>query len=434
MMIFDLPPILGFIPLLIYLVFCFRGADLVLSAGAALLAGIILTGQTPQDVGNLLYSALGSFVTLVGVIIMLGGGLGEILRDTKVAQNMVHFTVNKLNVRTPKQGMAITFIITTAIVGLLGTLAGGTAVLAPVLVPIAATIGMYPGTLALMMVMGGISGMLVGPFTPTAVTIRTLSNITIGEYYIGLVIPLVLLSFIVFYIWAIRLQKNGGDGEAYTEEDKVSSDNFAPTPQINRSTIVFLIVMTILVIYGIITNAGAAYAIVIMMTTAVVVGLFAGKSVVGVIQTFCTGAGKMFHMFLLFVFFGPVLDLIAASGAYDALLTYLKPVFGADKQAAFILISSAVGIWGISGAAVAQCQIIYDLFYPISQSLGVSDVLWGNVILYGSVLTSLAVPNSDVMGPLSFAHSQNLKVVVKAGYCFIAIALIVLAVRAMIKI
>ena len=428
-MIFDLPPILGFIPLLIYLVLCFRGADLVRSAGAAFLAGIILTGQTPQDAGNLLYSALGSFVTLVGVIIMLGSGLGEVLKETCVAQNMVRFVVDRMNIKTPRQGMILTFVLTTAIVGLLGTLAGGVAVLAPVLVPIAATIGMYPGTLALMILVGGTAGMLSGPFTPTAVTIRTLSDITIGEYYLGLVLPMVVLSFVVFFFWAMRLQKKGGDGEAYTEEDRVSSSDFVPNAAINRTTIAFLVTMGVMVAYGIVTEAGAAYAIVIMMVTSIIVGLVSGKSIVEIIGIFCTGAGKMFKMFLLFVFFGPVLDLIAASGAYDALLGYLEPIFSAEQQAVFVMIASAVGIWGISGAAVAQCQIIYDLFYPISQSLGLAPVLWGNVILYGSGLTSLAVPNSDVMGPLSFARSKNLKVVIKAGYSLIAVSLIVLAIR-----
>lgn len=431
-MIFNLPPIFGFIPLIIYLVCCLMGKNLLISASLSFLAACILTGQSLISVGSLLQASLGQFIALVGFIIMLGSGLGEILKHTGVAHNLVRLSISKLKIKTYKKALLFALLMTTVLVALLGTLAGATAVIAPVLVPIAATLGIAPGALGIVMIGGGLAGMVLGPFTPTAVTIRTLSNVTMAECYLYVVGPMAVIILAVCYFFAVRLQKKGGDGEVYTDEDKASTDDFKATPESNRATAVFLVAMILLVGYGIVNSAGASFAITVMLIMAVLVGLVAKMTLEEIVTTFTTGAGRLFRMFLLFVIFAPVLTMIKDSGAYDALVAMVRPLFNVGSNVPFIMVATATGIWGISGAAVAQCQIIYDVFYPFAQELNLSNILWSNIIAYGCVLTSMAIPNGDVMGPLALAHSKNMKGVLKAGYATIAVALVVLLVRAII--
>lgn len=431
-MIFNLPPICGFIPLIVYLVLAIRKKPLLVAATLSFLTACIITGQSFMDVGSLLQGSLKEFVATVGFIIMLGSGLGEVLKRTGVAQNLVYLSISKLKIKTYKKALFFFLIITTVLVALLGTLAGATAVLAPVLVPIAATLGIAPGALGIVMVAGGLAGMVLGPFTPTAVTIRTLSNVTMAENYLYGCGPLALIIMTVCYIFAVRLQEKGGDGEAYTEEDKATTTDYKPTPESKRATLAFLLSMLVLIIYGILNSAGASFAITVMLVMAVIVG-FSGKLTTDeIITTFTTGAGRMFKMFLLFIMFAPVLTLIKQSGAYDALVELLSPLFNIGSDVPFVMSATAAGIWGISGAAVAQCQIIYDVFYPFAQGLALDPIIWNSIMAYGCVLTSMAIPNGDVMGPLGLAHSTNVNGVLKAGYATIAVALIVLLVRTVI--
>lgn len=429
-MIFNLPPILGLIPLIFYLVMCIRGKDLLLTSTITFIFAAILTGQNLISIGAIFSSALSSFVVLVGFIILMGSGLGEVLKQTGVAQNMVHFSVKKMNIKTQRTALIVAFAFSFMVVALLGTLAGGIAVLAPILVPIAATLGVYPGALGLMMLCGGFIGMVCGPFTPTAVTIRTLADVSMSEYYLGMALPFVMVMVVVCFYFTFRLQNTGGDGERYTEEDKVSISDFVTSKDTNRATIAFLAAIIFMLAYGIMNSAGSSYAIVIMLVSSIVTGFAAKRKFSEFSTMFCSGAGNMFRLFLLFLLIGPVLEMISQSGAYDALIALVQPLFNADNPAPFVLISSAVGIWGISGAAVAQAQLIHDLFYGIAQNLGISQIIWGNIIMYGCVLTSFAIPSPDIMGPLSFARSSNMKVVLKTGYMVIIIMMIILAIRA----
>lgn len=94
-MIFDLPPILGFLPLILYIYLMLKGKDMNLSVLLCVLLGAVMTGESIIGFGETLKNSLSSFLSLIGFIIVLGSGLGEVLTHTKVAQNIVYFVVEK---------------------------------------------------------------------------------------------------------------------------------------------------------------------------------------------------------------------------------------------------------------------------------------------------------------------------------------------------
>ena len=97
-----------------------------------------MTGESIIGFGETLKNSLSSFLSLIGFIIVLGSGLGEVLTHTKVAQNIVYFVVEKTNIKTEKQAILISMVTCTLLVSMLGTLSGSVAIVAPILIPIVA--------------------------------------------------------------------------------------------------------------------------------------------------------------------------------------------------------------------------------------------------------------------------------------------------------
>ena len=100
----------------------------------------------------------------------------------------------------------------------------------------------------------------------------------------------------------------------------------------------------------------------------------------------------MFWMFFMFVLFEPFLNYVSASGAFDAVCQLMQPLIDVGGEVAFLMLSAAVGIFGISGTGVAQAQIIHELFLPMVQSLNIAMPIWGMVVLVGCQVTFFVTP------------------------------------------
>ena len=131
-MIFNLPPICGLFPLLLYIVLAFKkGMHPLVNVSICAVVGAIMVKQPLNGLGAVIYESMGSFLALVGFIIMLGSGLGMVLRKTGVAAAIVNVLMRKIGVRTQKRAMIATMVCSVVLVTLLGTLAGANAVIAP---------------------------------------------------------------------------------------------------------------------------------------------------------------------------------------------------------------------------------------------------------------------------------------------------------------
>ena len=157
--------------IVIYTILVFRNIDPLVATAIGVVLGFIFNWSSPIEMGKVLESALGSFLALVGFIIMLGRGLGEVLTETKVSHTLVHKIVYGIGVNTQRRVKVGVVASSLVIVAILGTLAGGLAILAPILRPIAASVGLSRPSLAVLMQAAGEEALILGPFAPPVVAL-----------------------------------------------------------------------------------------------------------------------------------------------------------------------------------------------------------------------------------------------------------------------
>ena len=433
-MILGLPAILGFIPLLIYIILSFKGVDMLWVVLLCVIIGAVLTGQTPIAFCKAIASGIGSFLGLIGFIILLGAGLGELLTQTGVAQNMVYFVMKKTGVKSKKQVMLATMFASTLLVSLLGSMAGGNAILAPIIIPIVASFGITPNTLGVLFHGAGAAGLYIGPFVPTVVTTMGLTGLSYGQYMKFAGIPVALIVLVSTYFVALRVQKNTEGKEAYGKDDMVDTSNFKPNEKTKRATLTFVIVMLVSIVYGIYAKAGASFVITVMGITSLAVGFVAGLKPDETLKAIVKGSSRMYWLFILFVLYDPFLNFVTQSGAFDALAGYIKPLINAGGKPVFMIVSTLIGIFGVSGAAVAQEKVVHTMFLPLVKQLNFPMTLWSIVLLVGSQITFFAYPTGDMVGQMGLARSKDLKSMVKNGLVItVASILYVIAVAFLYK-
>lgn len=76
---------------------------------------------------------------------------------------MVYWIVKGIGVNSERKAMLAVMISSIIICGLLGTLAGGNAIIAPVVIPLVAAVGLTPTTVTSLLRVGGEVGLMVGP-------------------------------------------------------------------------------------------------------------------------------------------------------------------------------------------------------------------------------------------------------------------------------
>lgn len=431
-MIFGLPALIGFLPLIIYLYLAFKGKNLLSTVIICVLVGAVLTGQTPVSLSNEIANGLKSFLGLIGFIIMMGAGLGEVLTETKVARNLVEILIKKVGIKSQNQAIIVTMGTSTLLVSLLGTLAGANAMIAPILIPIVASFGLTPNALAVILHGAGACGLFLGPFVPPVITLMGLTGLTYGAYLANVGIPVAVLVLITTYYTGRKVQKQYEGIEMYSTEDMDKDEEFVSTPEINKATMVFAIVMIGMLAYGIYAKAGAAYAIVVMLAVAFTTGLAAGRSMMDIIGSLTKGATRMFWLFFMFVLYDPFLKFVTMTGAFTTLGDMLKPLIDISGDIGFIIISTLVGIFGVSGAAVAQSVVLNDLFKNIVADINLPMTIWGTVLLIGSQITSFAYPTGDMIGQMGLARSKDLKSMIRNGMSITIVMIIYVIVRAVI--
>ncbi|MCG4580714.1 TRAP transporter large permease subunit [Clostridium cochlearium] len=426
-MIFGLPAILGFLPLLIYIILSFKGKDMLWVVLLCVIIGAILTGQTPITFGEAIASGIGSFLGLIGFIILLGSGLGELLTQTGVAQNIVYLVMKKTGVKSKKQVMLATMFSSTLLVSLLGSMAGGNAILAPIIIPIVASFGITPSTLGVLLHGAGASGLYIGPFVPTVVTTVGLTGLSYGQYMKYAGIPVSLIVLFSTYFVALKVQKRTEGKEAYGKDDMVDTSNFEPTDKTKKATFAFAVIMLASILYGIYAKAGASFVITVMGITCLAVGYIGGLKPEESLKAIIKGSSRMYWLFILFVLYDPFLNFVTGSGAFDAIASYIKPLINAGGKPVFMIIATLIGIFGVSGAAVAQEKVIHTMFIPLVQQLGFPMTLWSIVLLVGSQITFFAYPTGDMVGQMGLARSKDLKSMVKNGLVITALSLLYVA-------
>ena len=437
-MIWSLHPAFGFLPLLIYIVLSFMGYDVTLVLLICVVIGGILTGTSLLAFGTAVASGLGSFLGMIGFIILLGSGVGEIMNETKVAHYIVWLVMRKLGVNTMKRAMAAVMTSSFIIVGLLGSMAGGNAILAPIVIPIVAALGMTPSTLAILLHGAGATGLFLGPFTPPVVTTMALAKVSYAQYLLFTGIPISVLIWIVTYFIALRIQKGTFGKYAYTGDDlALPANEVALSPnsvpafvnsKTKRALTLFSVAMLVLVVYGIVAKAGAAYVISVMLIISFLTGWAAGLTTTETVRALIRGGTRMYWIFFMFILYEPFLTFVTKSGAFAWLTKSVSPFLHSAGKGVFLFASTLLGLFGIPGAAVAHEKIINDLFGAMAAGVGTPSHIWAISLLIGSQLPFFMFPTGDIMGQMGLARSKDLASMMKQGFLVTGAALLYLIV------
>lgn len=430
-MLFNMSPLVALIPLILYIILAFKDINPILNVLVCVIISAILTQQPLLSMGSVIGESLGSFLGLIGFIIMLGSALGAVLRKTGVAENIVITIMKKVGINTEKKAIISTMIASMLLCAMLGTLAGANAIIAPIVIPLVASIGLTPSVLAAVFMGAGLTGMFIGPFSPQVVTIMELTNLSYGQYLIGAGIPVTTVCLIITYIMSIKIQKSTKGIYSYENIDSIDISNKQSKEVIN-ATRAFILTILIFVIYGIYSKSDAAYAIVVMFISALVTAIVAKMNINVFFETLVEGASRMVWLFIMFVLFTPFITFIEQSGAFSELVNLLQPLLNSGNKIVFSLVSTLTGIFGIGGAAVAQSVVMDKMFADIVSSLNISPQLWAMILLVGSQITSFAYPEADMLGQMGLARSKDLKNMVKLGITVVIFTVVLVGIRSIL--
>ncbi|MFC6879542.1 MULTISPECIES: SLC13 family permease [Actinomadura] len=407
----------GLVPIILYAVLALLGVDVVLATVGAVLVAAIMTRTAPVPLGEQLATSTGSLVAVIGLIILLGAGLGQVAQQTGAAQTLVRTVMSRIGLSTPTRVQLGVMASSLVIVGALGTLAGGNAIIAPIVIPIAARMGWRPPAVAAMFHAAGAAGLMVGPFTPPVVTITAAAKLSYGDYLLHAGLPVGLITIVTGFFMARWIQKH--TDQEYTAEDRAEGESDAPsTAAGRRAALVFVGVLVVLAVYGVWMKAGYSYALVVMVVAAAATGLAAGQGPKATAEAVYAGAARLIWLFVLFWLLDPLLTLVEKTGAFETIFDSLKDVMPDVGPYAFLLLVVLLGyVHAVPGAAVAQVVLINKLFGPLVTSLGVPPAAWAVSLLGTAQIDQLGpYPTADMMGQMGLARSGDLRMMLFNGW------------------
>ena len=420
----------GLTPLLLYLILVFRGMDILPATAVCVVIGAIISGQSFISFGAALTTAMGSFLALVGLIIMLGRGLGEVLTATGVSHTIVHRIINGIGVDTEKKGMLGIMIACLVVVGLLGTMAGGNAVIAPIVLPVAASLGLSRSTVAVIFQAVGEEALILGPFTPPVITLLGLTGINYGVMLLCVSGPIAFITLSVTWFMIQRIQQRTRDSAPYELPEEMQ--RFIPTSCSNRATLVFVAAFLGAVVYGIAVKAPTSFVLVIMLGLSLVTGLAGGLKPAAILELVVRGMAGNVGLFLLFLLLDPFISFVEKAGGFAALTALLKPFMEAGGKSAIVITGGFLGAFGISGATVATLKLLHEMFHPLLTRFGVSMIAWSLALVVATRVHNFVFPGANMASSLGFAQSDDMTSMLRNGWVVAACQLTFLTLFALL--
>jgi TRAP-type C4-dicarboxylate transport system permease large subunit len=395
----DQPGLWGLVPIVVYAGLALLGVDIVLATLGAVVCAVVLTRSTPAALGPVLIESMGSLIALLGVIILLGAGLGEVLKRTGVAEFVVLSVVRKVGLTTQLRAQLGVMLACTILAGALGTLAGSVAIVAPIVIPLLAALGFSTTATAAMFFFSGLAGLTLSPFAQVS---------WIG-YVLAAGLPTALVMFGVGFLAVRWNQRRTAEAFPYPPERAVVLDAAQePAPGARRATAAFLTAFLALVVYSGVTAAGATFVPVALIVLIAVTGIAARLPIGELMGAVYAGASRLLGIFFLFFLLAVLFTLVDSMGVYDGVaerfaLSTLGPYV-------FCLVVVLIGWVGVAGAAAAQAVLVNQVFGPLAAALGVPPAAWSVVLLAVSQTDGLGpFPNPDMIGQMGLAESRSLR-------------------------
>lgn len=419
------PSLLALIPLIVMIVLIFMGKSNVSAIMVGIFVGALLMGQDLGDIAGALSSSLSSSTALMGLIIMCGAGLGVLMSEAHVTHTLVYWIVKRIGVDSQTKAKIALIICSILVCGLLGTMGGGNAVIAPIMLPILATVGVTPTVVATLFKIAGEIGLMLGPLTGVTLITMEVTGLSYGELMIEAVIPFSIFWLAGAWVGCIRAQKRTFGKESYVlGEDMKDLNAIEITPKQARTTIAFLVSFLLLITYGIISQQGTSYALIVIIVLAAVVAIFAGIDIDSAVDAVTKGVASQANMFLIFVSIDTLLNLVTLGGGFDALADLLGGIAQGGGPTGVMLIASVVGGFGIEAAAVAEIKIIAEMFGGMATQVGLPMGCFAVAILSATRLTGTTYPTTNFAGQMGTAQCDNTKEALQACWISVAFAVV----------
>lgn len=406
----------GLLPILIYAGFCLWGLDILLATCLALVAAFAILQPQPLEIGTLLGGALNNNVTIIGLIAVMGAGLGEVLRSTGVAHNIVQVVLNGVGIRSKYTAMIGIMLASMLIVFMLGTLAGALAVAGPVLIAFAAEYKITRRATAVAFLYGGCAGLALAPFAGSNIAIMQVADVSYLQYLTFGAGPLAVMSIIVGIPVIFYHQKRAATANDYysgTESETETPD----CAHVKRATFIFISGLLLTIIYAGYTRAGITLPLLALPLMAFVTGCAAGKSPTEVIHAFYRGAGSVINLFLLFWMLATLFNVIDKMGPFEHLIAGYRDDLMQLSPYSFVLFVAMIGLAGVPGASAAVVVLVDQMFGGIADQMGISTAAWIMVLIFSSKGDSYGpFPSANMATCMGMARYDNLRYMLLSGW------------------
>jgi TRAP-type transport system large permease protein len=415
--------------IVIYAVLVFKNIEPLIAVAICVGLGFLINKSSPIEIGHILAKSLSGFLALIGLIIMLGRGLGEVLAETHVIHTLVHKIVYSIGVNTQVKVKTGIILASLLIVGSLGTLAGGLAILAPILCPIAANVGLTRPAVAVLFQASAEEALILGPFTPSVITILGVTGLTYPHLLLYAALPISLVTIIISWIMANRLQC---EFSSETFDTKLIAEQFIPNKQQKLATTIFIVGFIGCVTYGLIYQAKTSFVIFVMAYLAISTGLFGGLSIAKIFELLIRGMKKNFHLFVIFLLLGPFLHLIQSAGGFKALAALFIPLIQFGGKPVTAILTGLTGAFAMPAASPAVIKMLYEMFSKIAAETGLSITTFAFSILLATRITNFVYPGANMFAAMGFAGSENIKAMIKNGLTVASVQVVFLIIYSLL--
>lgn len=419
------PTLWGLLPIALYAVLALLSMDIVVATVIALLSGVLIMQPAPVEVSTLLGDSLGEFITMIGLIIMLGAGVGEVLKETGVASTIVKGVMRGVGERNMTMVTFGVMLACALLVASLGTLAGAIAISAPILLPITARLGFTKSATASMLFIGGGAGLAMAPFAGSNVAIMGAADVGYLQYVLYGGGPVALLSLALGPFIVRWMQRHTEKQDDYYTADEVGSENVAIPAGAGRSTIVFALALLISVGYAIWTAAGTSFPLLALPVIGIVTAMAGRLSLPTTVTLMYRGATKLISIFMLFWLLAALFLVIDKLKPFDVILGTYENALSNSSPFLFVILIALLGWVGVPGATAAQVVLLDEVFGALGASIGVSAASWVVVMLFASKADTYGpFPNANMIGVMGLARSTNLKNMMITGWMLLVPACI----------
>lgn len=413
----DTPTLWGLLPIALYAALCLLGMDIVVATVVSLLAGVLILQPAPLEVSALLGDSLADLVTMIGLIIMLGAGVGEVLKKTGVATMIVKGVMRAVGESNRIAVIYGVMISSGLLVASLGTLAGALAIAAPILLPVAARLGFTRSATASMMFIGGCAGLAVAPFAGSNIAIMSAAGVGYLQYLLYGAGPLAILSLVLGPFIVQWIQRRSAKSNDFYNEEEVGAESAVVPAGAKFATIVFAGVLVASLVYAILTSAGTSFPLLALPVIGIATGLAGRLGIAEVLSLMYKGAASMVSIFILFWLLAALFMIIDLLAPFDVILATFEVSLAHSSAFVFAILIALLGWVGIPGATAAQVVLLHKVFGALGASLGLGAASWVVVLLFASKADTYGpFPNGNMVGVMGLARSKNLKNMMITGW------------------